>query len=67
MKKIILFFTLYINIYCSALCESDQIADISTDGWHKLSVDQDQYCCYFEGKNLDTNKEEKFCWVFKKE
>ena len=66
MKKIFLFITLYIYIYCSLSCESEQVTDISPDGCHKLSVEPDQYCCYFEGKNLDTNKDEKFCWAFKK-
>ena len=36
MKKIFLFITLYIYIYCSLSCEIEQVTDISPDGCHKL-------------------------------
>ena len=67
MKGLLLFITLYTFIYCAAECEGEQVTNISPEGCHSLLVDSDKYCCYFEGKNLDTNKDEKFCWAFKKE
>ena len=66
MKRIVIFIMLYITIYCSLEC-SDSFTDEPTpDACHKIQVDKSEYCCYYEGKNLDTNQKEKACWAFAK-
>ena len=66
MKNIILFITLYIAISCTTECESYETQPNSPDVCHKLATQDNEYCCYYEGKNLDTNQNEKACWVFAK-
>ena len=69
MKNVFILITLYTAIYCAIECEGEQsrnISDISPNGCHALSIQADRYCCYYEGKNLDTDKDEKFCWSFNK-
>ena len=69
MKNVFILITLYTTIYCAIECEGEQsrnITDISPNGCHALSVDADRYCCYYEGHNVDTDKDEKFCWEFEK-
>ena len=56
MKNIILFFTLYIAISCTTECESYETQPNSPDVCHKLATQDNEYCCYYEGKNLDTNQ-----------
>ena len=67
MKKIILFIILYINISCSSqLCGADEVIPNEPKYCHTIPADNKDYCCYFKGKNLDTNVDEKFCWAFAK-
>ena len=67
MMKALLFSILCITISCSLQCEEYNSTVISPEECHKLKVDTNQYCCYYEGKNLDTNLDEKSCWAFRKE
>ena len=67
MMKAFLLSILYITISCNLECESTSVTTTSPDECHKLKVDSNQYCCYYEGKNLDTNVNEKYCWAFHKE
>ena len=56
MKKLILFSILYISISCSTLCEEvGEIVPKEPEDCHKLTSADGPYCCYYEGKNLDTN------------
>ena len=66
MKNIILFITLYIAISCTTECESYKTQPNSPEVCHKLAAQNNEYCCYYEGKNLDTNQNEKACWAFAK-
>ena len=66
MKKIGLFIALFIAISCTTECESYGSPPNSPDVCHKLATQDSQYCCYYEGKNLDTNQNEKACWAFAK-
>ena len=66
MKNIILFITLFIAISCTTECESYQLEPTAPEVCHKLAKLESQYCCYYEGKNLDTNQNEKACWAFAK-
>ena len=67
MKKLILFFMLYFAIDCKLNCESEEITNPTPDICHDLQAENNHYCCYYEGKNLDTNENEKFCWAFYKD
>ena len=67
MIKALLLSILYITISCSLECESTSVTAITPEECHKLSVDSNQYCCYYEGKNLDINVDEKYCWAYRKE
>ena len=67
MMKAHLLSILFITISCSLLCEDPGVITITPEECHKLSVDSSQYCCYYEGKNLDTGADEKYCWAFHKE
>ncbi len=68
MKKLILFSILYISISCSTLCEEvGEIVPKEPEDCHKLTSADGPYCCYYEGKNLDTNQEEKYCWGYYRE
>ena len=66
MKNIILFITLYFAISCLTECENYEAQPNSPDVCHKLAAQNSEYCCYYEGKNLDTNQNEKACWAFAK-
>ena len=67
MMKALLLSLLYITVSCSLECESTNVTTISPDECHKLAVDASQYCCYYEGTNLNTKLFEKYCWAFHKE
>ena len=64
MKKITLFIVLFIAISCTTECESYETQPNSPEECHKLASLEGQYCCYYEGFNLDTNQNEKACWAF---
>lgn len=66
MKKYIIFIMLYITIYCYTECESFEGEPSSPEVCHKLTPHENEYCCYFKGKNLSTNQKEIFCWAFLK-
>ena len=67
MMKALLLSLLYITVSCGLECESANLTTISPDICHKLTVDANQYCCYYEGTNDKTKISEKFCWAFRKE
>ena len=67
MMKALLLSILYITISCNLVCEDPGITTITPEECHKLAVDSNQYCCYYEGKNLDTKLDEKYCWAFRKD
>ena len=67
MMKGLLLSILFITISCNLECESTNVTTITPEECHKLAVDSNQYCCYYEGKNLDTSHDEKYCWAFRKE
>ena len=67
MMKGLLLSILCITISCNLECESTNVTTITPEECHKLAVDANQYCCYYEGKNLDTSHDEKYCWAFRKE
>ena len=52
MKKLILFIILYFAIDCKLNCESEEIANPTPDICHDLQVENNQYCCYYEGKKF---------------
>ena len=68
MKKLFLFMTLYLYISCALQCESEAVTDPSPERCHGLSLlKENDYCCYYEGKNSNTGLNEKFCWEYPKE
>ena len=51
----------------STTCENDEIQVTEAKICHSLSTSEDDsYCCYYTGKNLETGKNEVNCWEFKK-
>ena len=66
MKKLILFIILIVTISCATLCGGDVVIPNKPEDCHKMEKEESQYCCYFAGKNLDTNQNEKYCWAFAK-
>ena len=66
MKKIILFTILYITISCATMCGGEETQPTKPEDCHRLTAENNQYCCYYEGRNLDTNEDEKKCWGFYK-
>ena len=68
MNKLIVFSILYITISCATLCgENDVIIPTKPEDCHKYTEENGPYCCYYEGKNLDTNQEQKYCWGYYRE
>ena len=66
MKKIFVFSCLIYAGICTTLCESSETPKEPKD-CHVLETELDNsYCCYYKGKNLDTQLEEINCWEFKK-
>ena len=61
MKRIVIFIMLYITIYCNLDCSDSFTDEPSPDAWHRIQVAKDEYCCYYEGYNLNTNQREKAC------
>ena len=66
MKILILFIVLFVTISCTTLCGGEVAIPNKPEECHKMDIDESQYCCYFEGKNLNSNENEKFCWAFAK-
>ena len=57
---------LYITIYCNLDCSDSFTDEPSPDACHRIQVAKDEYCCYYEGYNLNTNQREKACQAFAK-
>ena len=66
MKKLILFSILFYSIYSATLCEGEETGPNKPEDCHNMDKEENQYCCYYEGKNLATNENEKHCWAFPK-
>ena len=65
MKSLVVIFALLIDVTCKTICgeEGDSIPTKPEDcHWHEVAPDN--YCCYFEGKNLNTNQDEKLCMKY---
>ena len=56
MKRIVIFIMLYITIYCNLDCSDSFTDEPSPDACHRIQVAKDEYCCYYEGYNLNTNQ-----------
>ena len=62
MKKLLIFVTLVFAISCKQACGDDEYIPADVKKCHELDTEDNNkyYCCYYEGYNLDSNKDEKY-------
>ena len=64
MNKLLILALLLYSISCKTSCENPELIPSDSKECHNRAADDDKYCCYYEGHNLDTDQNEKFCWEF---
>ena len=68
MKRLFILITFIIFVTSKTTCGDEDYTPTEPNNCHTQDTQDNNnyYCCYFEGKNLDTNQNEKYCWEYTK-